>query len=140
MRGTSGGPLDTAYSPSVTEAGWVFEETDNAALRNGEMGRIRRILCGRAGQEQREPCAPSLHAVDFDIAAVRRGDVLDDAEAEAGAAERTRARPVDAVKPFEDSGQVLRGDADPCVRDGNRHHAVAGFAVDADGAAVLSVL
>ena len=58
-----------------------------------------------------EGAAPAEAAVDGDAAAVGLGDVLDDGEAEAGAAELAAARLVDAVEALEEPRQVLARDA-----------------------------
>ena len=52
-------------------------------------------------------------AGDRDTAAVRMGDVFDDGEAQAGAAEVATASLVDAVEALEEPGQVLSSDAGP---------------------------
>ena len=56
-------------------------------------------------------------AFDADVAAEGLGEVLDDGEAEAGAAELAGAGFIDAVEPLEDAGEVLLGDADAGVGD-----------------------
>ena len=48
-------------------------------------------------------------ALDVELAAVGLHDVLDDGEAEAGAAELARARLVDAVEALGEPRQVARG-------------------------------
>ena len=58
-----------------------------------------------------------------DLAAVGGGDVLDDREAEAGAAGGAVAGRVDAVEPLEDPVHLAGGDADALVGDGEVDHA-----------------
>ena len=50
-------------------------------------------------------------AFDRDVAVVGLDDVLDDGQAQAGAAQLAAAGPVDAVESLEDPRQVLAGDA-----------------------------
>src|SRR5665213_990186 len=50
-------------------------------------------------------------ALDLEQAAMMADDVLDDGEAEPGAAELARARGVDAVKALGEAGNVLARDA-----------------------------
>ena len=54
-------------------------------------------------------------ALHRDLAAVGLGDVLDDGEPQAGAAERPAASLVNAVKTLEQARQVLLLDSDPVV-------------------------
>ena len=54
-------------------------------------------------------------AFDADIAAERMSEVLDDRQAEPGAAQLARAGLIDAIEPLKDAVQLLSGDADPRV-------------------------
>src|ERR1017187_9849752 len=56
-------------------------------------------------------------APDRDISPVRREDVLEDGQAEAGPASGTRPRGVDTIEALEDSLEVPFGYADALVSD-----------------------
>ena len=84
---------------------------------NGGRGRGRRSAGGRGGQPHGEGGAAALLAPHGDVAAVVGADVLDDREAEAGAAGGPRARRVDAVEPLEDAGLLGVRDALALVAD-----------------------
>src|SRR5439155_11163583 len=68
--------------------------------------------------------APADRAGDAELAAVGLDDVLHDREPEPRAAEGTRAPLVDAEEALAQPRQVLGGDADPGVLDGDLDHAV----------------
>ena len=70
-------------------------------------------------------------AFDIDGAVVELGDVFDDAEAEAGAADGAAAGFVDPVEAFEEAGVVLRGDAGAVVLDFD--HGVVALLVGFEG-------
>ncbi len=71
------------------------------------------------GQPQGERGARALDAPHAHPAAVVGGDVLDDGQAEAGAAGGPGPRRVGPVEPLEDPLQVPLGDADALVADGD---------------------
>jgi len=56
-------------------------------------------------------------ALDADVAAEGLGEVLNDGQAEAGAAELAGASLIDTIESLEDAGKVLFGDADAGVGD-----------------------
>ena len=91
-----------------------------ALLRCGEgccgrgRGSRRGLLLG-ARQAQRERRAPAGLRPDGHLAAVVRRDVLDDRQAEAGAARVARARGVHPVEPLEHALLLGRRDADALV-------------------------
>src|ERR1039458_259308 len=72
----------------------------------------------RQGQREVEGCAGAEFAFGPDAAAVGQDDVLDDGQAEAGAAGLAGACFVDAVEALEDAIEVLGGDAGAEVLDG----------------------
>ena len=78
-----------------------------------------------ARQGQRERGALALDGPDPDLAAVRGGDVLDDREAQAGAAGRAVASGVDAVEALEDAVELVGRDADALVGDADVDDVVA---------------
>ena len=86
------------------------------AVGSGRPGRCRRAA-GLAGQGQGERRPLALDRPDPHLAAVGGGDVLDDREAEAGAAGGAVPRRVDAVEPLEDAVELVRRDADALVGD-----------------------
>jgi hypothetical protein len=49
--------------------------------------------------------------LDRDFAAMQESEVLDDSEAQPGAAHLTRTRPIDTIETFEQTFQVLRRNA-----------------------------
>ena len=67
-------------------------------------------------------------AMDLDRSAHLLDGVLDDGQAEAGAAQGARARLIDAIKALEDARQVFGGNADAGVADEDAHLAVAASA------------
>ena len=67
-------------------------------------------------------------------------DVLDDAEAEAGAAGVAGARLVDPEEALEDAVEVVLGDAHALVGDGDLDDAVVDAHADADPRVVGRVL
>ena len=73
-------------------------------------------------------------AVEADGAAEGLGEVLDDGEPQAGAAEFAGAGFVDAIKPLEDAGLVLLGDADAGVLHFQGDEAVVGRGPNRDAA------
>ena len=91
------------------------------------MGWLRgRGLCGAlrcGGERQREVEAGAVAKLAFspDASAVSLHNVLDDGEAEAGAAGLARARLVDAIKALEDALEMLGGDAGAEVLNGELH-------------------
>jgi len=48
---------------------------------------------------------------------MRLRDMLDNGQAQAGSAHCTRARAIDAIKPFEDARQIVGRNADSIVGD-----------------------
>ena len=76
-----------------------------------------------ARQMQRERAAAAGFAAHGHRAAVRAGDQLDDAEAEADAAGLARQPLIDAIEAPEDPALLARGDADAVVADGEHHQA-----------------
>ena len=93
--------------------------------------RRRRVGVGASpnvgGQPQGERRAGPSLAPHGDLAAVVGGDVLDDRQAEPGAAGGAGTGRVDAVEALEDALQVLVGDADALVGDArSRRVAAAG--------------
>src|SRR3546814_1421555 len=67
-------------------------------------------------------------AGDDEVAAMPLGDVLDDREAQPGAAERAAAARIDAVEAFGKPGQMLGRDAVAPIDDRQRDVAgIAGF-------------
>ena len=76
----------------------------------------------RSGRQvDRERAADAERAFDGHAAAMRLHDVLDDRQAQAGAAELAAAGPIDAVEPLEDPREVLGGDAAAAIGDGDQH-------------------
>src|SRR3546814_8067904 len=76
-------------------------------------------------------CSSDLSALadragDDEVAAMPLGDVLDDREAQPGAAERAAAARIDAVEAFGKPGQMLGRDAVAPIDD--RQRDVAGIA------------
>src|SRR5258708_37402109 len=82
------------------------------------------ILAGRR-QRHREGRALAGRALDVEAAAVAVDHVLDDGEAEAGAAQLARARGVDAVEALGEPRQMVGGNAVALVADGDGHPALA---------------
>ena len=64
-----------------------------------------------------EDAAFARRAFDIDAALMGLDDVLDDGQAEAGAAELAAAGAIDAVEALEEARQVLRGDAAAAIAD-----------------------
>ena len=81
------------------------------------VGKNRRRL--GQGQLDGERAALARFACDAHAAAERLGQVLDDRQAQAGAAELARAGFVDAVEALEDATLVFWLDADAGVADGD---------------------
>ena len=73
-----------------------------------------------AGNPDGEAGAAGGPVLDPDIAAVQPDEVLDDRQAQAGAAGLARARLVDAVEALEDALAIGLGDARPFVLDDER--------------------
>ncbi len=91
-----------------------------------------------AGEGERR--ATTERAGDLDATAVVAGDVLDDGQAEAGAAGRPGAGLVGPVEAFEDPVEVVRGDADALVgRPRSRRSRRRRRTVDGDGGAGAGV-
>ena len=67
------------------------------------------------GQVDGEGAALSGAAFDGHVSAVDLGDVLDDGQSQAGAAELATAALVDDVEPFENPPEVFPGNAGPFV-------------------------
>src|SRR5262249_33338043 len=95
-----------------------------------------------SGSGKREPEGASLarDAVDPDRALHGLDEVLDDREAEAGAAHVPRATAVDAVKALEEARQVAGLDAGAGVRHLDVDLVFAGAHADGDGRARGAVL
>ena len=98
---------------------------------DGQLGDGRGRLLG-AGQAQRERRPAARLRPDGHLAAVVRGDVLDDRQAQPGAAGVARARGVHPVEPLEHALLLGRGDADPLVDDRDLHEVAVGAHPDAD--------
>ena len=79
---------------------------------------------------QGERRALSLHGPHPYVAAVGGGDVLDDREAEAGAAGGAVPGRVDAVEALEDPVELVVRDADALVDDRDLDHVVVGLGRD----------
>ena len=71
------------------------------------MGDLLSRQYGRQGQGEVEGLAGAEFAFGPDAAAVGQDDVLDDGQAEAGAARLAGARFVDAIEALEDAIEVL---------------------------------
>ena len=91
-------------------------------------------------QIEGEGAALSQLAVDGDIAAVGLGDMFDDGQPQAGAAELAAARLVHPVEPFEQTGEMLFGDAHALVLEADLDFIVHGQRLDLDGAFGRAVL
>ena len=75
-------------------------------------------VSGLAGRQTDRECAALARlAFDPQLAAVAVDDMLDDGEAQPGAADRPRARRIDAVEPFGQARDVLAWDALALVLD-----------------------
>src|SRR5882757_5067665 len=88
----------------------------------------------------RENAAAADLAVDLQPAAMPADDVLDDGEAEAGAADGAAARRVDPVESLGQARQVLLGDALALVADGHDQAGAPSFRDGAGGNADDAVL
>src|ERR1700712_5668717 len=66
--------------------------------------------------------------------------MLDDGEAEAGAARVATASRIDAVEPLEHALAIFFGNADPLVGHGDLDRSAAGIHADADARAVGRVV
>src|SRR5205085_9939825 len=98
--------------------------------------------CDRQGHPHGRP-SPQC-AVDAERTPVSEHDVLDDRQPEARASELPRASAVDAVEALRQSRDVLLGDADAVVTNGDldrrRARAVDRPSDDADAASLSTVL
>src|SRR3954470_13910504 len=83
-----------------------------------DSGRLRRFPARQADLDLRPH---ARHAAYVEMAAVAGDDMLDDGEAEAGAAERAAAARIDPVEAFGEAGQRLGGDAFAPVGGGEPH-------------------
>src|SRR6476660_5588690 len=98
--------LGSAWSGIVAGGGpHGGDDLDRGGGAAGARGGLR-----AAGEREGEGRALSLHRPHGDVAAVGGRDVLDDREAEAGAARRAVARGVDAVEALEDAVDVAGRD------------------------------
>src|ERR1700740_2984950 len=92
------------------------------------VGALRR-WCGRMGaQEDGEDRADPGCALDLEESAMVVEDVLDDRQAEPGAAHLAGARRVDPVESFGQPGQVLARDSLAPVAHGYADHFILGAA------------
>src|SRR6185437_7483900 len=100
---------------------WIAEPPRDAARRALPARRRHRQVDG-------EDRALAQLALDVECAAVVAHDVLDDGEAEPGAAQLARAGGIDAVEALGEPRQVLARDALAMVADGDgkRRRALAG--------------
>src|SRR6516165_4281173 len=90
--------------------------------RHGAPGQVSERLCRRMRQEiNGEHRALAGRARDVERAAMAIDDVLDDREAKAGAAHRSRTRGVDAVEAFGEARQLLARDTVAPIVHGDRH-------------------
>src|SRR5690242_19665843 len=105
-------------------------------------GSVARWFLARRAKIDREDRALPELALDLERGAVAIDDVLDDGEAEPGAAHRARASRVDAVEALGEARNVLPRDALATVAHGDSDmRAAAGPALgelgrDLDGAAL----
>ncbi len=95
---------------------------------------------GRRGKGHREGRAAPLLAPDAHPAPVVGADVLDDRQAQAGAAGGARAGGVDPVEALEDALLLGRGDALALVGDGHLDRVLDPAGPDADPGAGLAVV
>src|SRR5258708_9571253 len=91
------------------------------------------LLAGREKGDGKDRPDAEL-AGDVETAAVAVDDMLDDGEAESGAAQGARARRVDAIETLGQPGQVLAPDAFAVVahRDGDRRRRAAALGEPGD--------
>ena len=94
----------------------------------GSLACLRRRPVAAAGGQGRTGCAraPWCHvraALDLDIAAVQADQLLDERQSDADAVVRARRRPPDAPESLEQTRQLLLGNSDAGVRDGQLRHA-----------------
>ena len=110
-----------------------------------DRGRCRRRVVGgddsdggQVGAAERQPDgergALALGAGRGDAAAVQLDEFLDEGQADAAALVRAGARVLDAVKPLEQPGHLLLGDADSGVGDRDDRLTALGAHGDANGA------
>src|SRR5262245_18535758 len=92
------------------------------ALHQGQRAGFGHGWGGSDGEEDADRGALAEGARDGEGAAVGLDDVLDDGEAEAGAAELARACLVDAEEALRETRQVLGGNADAAVLDRDLDH------------------
>ena len=90
----------------------------------------RRLDAANAHRRKDEPEARALVGLagDVELAAVTLHHVLDDRQAEAGAARFARAAAVDAIEALGQAREMGSGDAAPAVDDGDLAAAVVGHA------------
>ena len=89
---------------------------------------------------QRKGAAFFQFALYRHIAAVSLGDVFDDGQAQAGAAELATARLVHPVEPFEQPGEVFFGDAHALVGESDLDLIGHGQRLDIENAFFRAVL
>src|SRR5690606_11383333 len=98
------------------------------------------LVVGAAGlglrDAEREGRPALRHRPETDVAAVPGGHVLDDAQAQTGAAGVARTGRVDTVEALEDPLGVAAADPDALVDDRDLHEALDGPGADRDGRAV----
>ncbi len=117
-------PVGSGAAGRLVVAGQVAVWT---AVRVAVWIAVQVVVVRRPGPEQwrgrRQPQGERgtgpLHAPYADLATVVAGDVLDDGQAQAGAAGGPGPRRIGPVEPLEDPVQVLLGDADALVGDGD---------------------
>ena len=85
-----------------------------------------RLVGGHRRQHDREGAAGAGRALDRQMPLMAAQDVLDDGQAQAGAAQAARAAALDAVEPLGEPRQMLLGDARPLIRDIHLHDGAAG--------------
>src|SRR5579875_3385052 len=99
-------------------------------------GPLIAAACRGRRQEHGESAAAPDRALDLQSPAVAVHDMLDDGEAEAGAAELPRPRGVPPVEPLGKAWNLLPGDPLPLIAHGDRDEASRRGPADRHGAAV----
>src|SRR5918992_5170598 len=107
------------------------------ASRQGAVVLPRRLV--EQWQIDDKAAALSDLTLDEQMAAVAAQDVLDDGEAEAGAAEVTRARRVDPEEPLGDPRQMFARDAGAVIAHRDAHGRAAGQRPGAGGRCVETI-
>ena len=108
------------------------QKSENFATLSGR--RRRRV---RQGKAKSRPIVQL--AIDFDRAAESIQQMLDDGQAEAGAADGPVPGFVGAIETVEDTGQVFGGDADAGILDGEVDPLAGRIGGDPDKAAVRRI-